>query len=276
MAVIADIQNLDDWAYDVSIDSTRFGKADARLDYGTRTSQRVCIDGDLKAYRKWDMESRGVPKADGAADKVASDLAQVLGLAIPGVLLWQDSERFGCVQKEPPFQVQPISYAMKAMRVDDGPERTDILARIAKAYLPQIFYFDLWVYNRDRRLNLQNLLISESSTATLIWPIDYNCAFGHGVETFPDGHGFESIGAPLPEFLESMPLWVKTCLEDADNCIQAIMSLHDDIVTQICCRAFEFYGDILAKGRGENLASNLLLRRRYIKEWAAGLLPQAA
>lgn len=228
-----------------------------------------------QVYRKWDRPgSRHF--FDGAREKVASDLAQILGVNVPATLLWTEGGEYGCVQEEPPHFNQTLDDFVRATKSAPPDESAPLVERLRSVYDPIFLFFDVWVANHDRALNNGNCLISENRTQVIWWLIDYSLSLGHRERPWGhhccDRHGF-GPGSPIPlPQVVAAPSWIETALSRADDCQKRIEAVDDESVRHICSRAFGIYGVGETSDLVERISSCLICRKPRGKTWTLQLL----
>lgn len=260
--------NNDEWFYRCDTRHQSFSKPNA-VCVSTRTVQRISAEG-VDVYRKWDNAHRSGLRPDGAKDKIAADLASILGINVPQVLLWKSREGSGCIQKEPPHFDQPLSLLLEAVKVDPEGGKP-ILDMVVSAYNPANAFFDAWLCNVDRHANYGNTLLSETSTSYTIWLIDFDLALGTKNRPWTEQHcemlGLTVSEAPAPQFIWDDENWRRKVQESADTLQRQFSEIDESAILEICCRAFSYYDDEHTQALGETIGRLLICRRVKINEW---------
>ncbi len=266
----------DEWLYLCDIDVSAFSPSKAYIQDGHRIILQIDIGG-IVAFRKWDKITRSKFCNSALRDKIAADLAQILGVNIPATLMWREGADLGCVQKAPPNQfAQTMEMYLKACQVAKK-SKPELDNAIARAYDPENFYFDVWVANHDRSYNMRNLLISETSSVVSISLIDYNCALGHKEKPWPKDSQFNDSGflldnPPIPHFLKSNEVFLQQFHEAADRIDERFSKLGEEVIHSLCERAGSFYRQEDVHSMAKIVSNGLIERRKQTKSWAQELL----
>jgi len=267
-------EGLDPWFYEVDIHPSSFGEVSAYIPDGMRTVQRVEVDGQ-PAYRKWDSAPlKGKPRLDGARDKVAADLAQLVGANVPAVLLWSMQDEVGCIQKEPPHFTQNLKLFLAACEVAADGEA--MLRDLASTYDLINVFLDVWVCNRDRFANYKNTLVCESNSSILAWIIDFNGAMGplhHPWQlSSAQQHELDLREPPIPQaFLEARD-WREVLAREADNMERRLLAVPEETLGYLCSRAFCHNAQQGGQELADLVSTVLKERRMKVKEWTNSLL----
>jgi len=266
---------MDPWLYATSTNTNTFSRAIAVAQKGQRTVHKITVAG-VTAYRKWDARGRGRCYMDGARDKIASDLGQLLGANVPATLLWSHRGDSGCVQKEPPnFFGQSLQLFRQAIEADpEGGEA--MLAKLARSYDPMSMFLDIWTGNTDRFENEGNTLLCENSNSCLVWIIDFNCSLGHKErpwsEFYGSNHGFDAERPPVPYVIAKRPEWRERIAVELDKLQNRVESVDAKVIDEICERSFDFYRSLGCRETTSHIAELLKKRQVMIKGWAVDLL----
>jgi hypothetical protein len=198
-----------------------------------------------------------------------------LGVSVPPTLLWRDGEDVGAVQKEPPNFNHNLELFVLACEVDPVGAEAEI-AHLADAYDPMNVYFDVWICNRDRHINYKNTLVAETSTAIVVWIIDFNASLGHAGRPWTDAHreehGIEEHEPPVPHIIAKRPDWLQKVKEFAEHAESRLSALGHDSIKEICRRSFEFYKVEGTSEIAAELADRLQCRKLRVREWTWKLL----
>lgn len=267
-------RDLDPWFYVSELDVTEFKVNLAFVSNSQRTVYLV-TDNVTIAYKKFDQKRLGKPKGNGGRDKLAADLAQIMAISVPPTALWKSEAECGCIQKEPAHFKQTLKSFLKAVRVDpEGAKK--LLPLVIDAYDGANVFFDVWLGNRDRGGNPNNVLIAESGTATLVWLIDYDCALSHAECPWDEGRcddcGIEPKEPPVPSFILRNQEWVQRAIQSAEDFNERLASVDDETIDELCRRAFEFYGDEEKLELAATVADGLKRRRDKVTTWTKELL----
>lgn len=186
-----------------------------------------------------------------ATEKIVADLAFVLGLPIPPVILWDrgreaSGERYVAVSAWA-FQ-QPMSWR-DAEPTLNAAQRSALVPQ-ASAIVP----FEIWIGATDRR-NAGNVLISVDSLQQSrgAW-IDYAYALGYGANGKSEDSRalvplFPPVGGPNIEMMKAV----------AD----AIAALSDEVIDRVVSRIPSEY---LPHGVAQSIMRGLLSRQPLVKE----------
>jgi hypothetical protein len=269
--------DLDPWLYREHAYTAQFGKMQAYIADGQRTVYKIECEG-IPAYQKFDSEERNQFSMDGAREKLASDLAQVLGIAVPGTLVWRD--RYfgkGCVQKEPPGAlIQTLDTFHRALEFATPEQRREVIEYCAGIYEPRGVFFDVWVGNIDRATNYRNTLIAETSSGSVFWLIDFNCALSTSLRPWNDAssqeHGFCREDVPIPTFLARHPVVLRNVENVADHMNDCLSRIDKDLIVGLSRRAFSQYEDQGGIQLADRIADCLEQRRSKVTLWTRQLI----
>ena len=265
---------LDEWFYLTSVTHDACKTNKTRAIGGTRTVMGVDV-GDIAAYRKYDTRFRGRLTYDGGRDKIAADLAQVIGVNVPATVLCNDRGEFSCVQKAPSALLhQNLQMFHDAVRANP-PLAEVAIASLASRYDPANFVFDVWMGNVDRRINYKNTLISETSSGFTVWLIDFDNALGHRIRPWSED-GYKACGltpdeSPLPYCLKGRGEFLSNFERFADR-IESTFAIGDNLIEEICRRVGLFYGDEVSLSATKTIADGLKFRKAHLREWSCELL----
>lgn len=271
--MVRDIEGLDDWTYLLHPpEDSPPVPTGAYVESGQRRISRVkCLTVD--AFQKADHSHNGKTCHCGARDKIAADLAALIGVNVPPVLLHFDNGEHTCIQKEPPNQVYETLDIVKRAAAISGDQRP--LNLVELAYPAMNVVFDVWLGNCDRRANHRNTLVASATTAITIWLIDFNHALGHRLRPWIDGRfadrNLDPEEVPIPECLHNLTDWNRKLGLSTDNVKSRLQMVHDDLIEEICGRAFSVYTGVRADAERCAIAEGLKYRKDRALEWALEL-----
>lgn len=196
-------------------------------------------------------------------EKVAADLAAMLGLPVAGVLLHGSDGVVSAYSKS-----GPLCQSVSSIRALCGDVEAE---RLAPLYPWELWAFDAWIANDDRK---ESEVVLNERPRLHLYGIDHGAAFGvgrDGVSAWVNSFGPDGVknihSPPLPEFVSRVPWDRDAVIRTASD----IASLDAGAVKFVVDRADDFYREHSAKSAlidRTAVTRTLLDRKDIMVKWS--------